>query len=449
MNEERAIEIETLKSIYDREFMFYSQYKYSILISTSMNEPNISLNALIKLDDNYPNSVPNINLMNANFKISHQTLNYLEVLIHEKAQTLVGNCMIYELMDYLKTNLEDIEDESSFGEFSIFSDELIFNIFNYLDCLELGVVSITCTLFNRITNDDNLWKSLTKYDFPKLYKDNINNSNITWKDFFQRAQPKNEIKMVEYDYYISISSRQNTGDNWPQEKNWKESFIEEFNTKNRGKFNLCLVSNIIGIIKSNEDIIGKFKFMDTKYMEDYYFDHKWYRRTKHLPYCEYTPEVLGWLFYKFDGEDKFSFYSGAFLKDVIPISRGYVYKNGELFPFSAILNLEVNFNVTIILKKKKIVVTDARIDVKSNEEIQFITPINYHTKYSKKIFSDITSKVKSSDQKVTINCWVLSCTVDYNKAHSLTLGSQNEVLHEGEIISTERYRIFLFNKPTV
>jgi len=91
--------------------------------------------------------------------------------------------------------------------------------------------------------------------------------------------------------------------------------------------------------------------------------------------------------------------------------------------------------VTFIKKKaKKFLLTDARIDRKKNEDIEFIIPLKSQTIYARYVFDEITKIINSNSQKVKLKLWVMSFTLDYDRALQVTLESQNEVLRDGIFI---------------
>lgn len=115
--EEQADEVESLTYIYCEDFELKSEQPYNFEIMLNSNTESedknfLKLKITFDLQQDYPQCVPYFRIKNLSQDyLDNTVLDKWENLMREKAEELIGSMMIFEITDFLKEKIVEINDE--------------------------------------------------------------------------------------------------------------------------------------------------------------------------------------------------------------------------------------------------------------------------------------------------------------------------------------------------
>jgi len=344
---------------------------------------------IFTLPSDYPNSVPKIELYPFGLRLHQSTIDFLLEDLNQEASTHLGQAMIYDLVDFMRDKLVNLENDISLGDIFILPDETILYISSFLNIQCLGILLQVSISFNKLVNRPSVWKE--RYFNLCSYKERVKHDKDKDQNWKRKCLSKsrfiqNDDSDFNYKYLISIMDRIGTGDSWIG-SNWQENFITEFQKSAKVILQSYLDPYEGKILNSTDkSLIGTYKLMMPSYIQSVFRSKNWFNRRSNMNIynCRYLGDEKGWC--------AFTLYSSVHnqrvMTSLIQICRGIFKQVSDQYdPGTAcVIYYPVWINYGLGIKNNKPVILHASINSNiTPHTIQPLSIIGSPTSYSRYI----------------------------------------------------------------
>eukprot|EP01119_Soliformovum_irregulare_P019351 TRINITY_DN60_c0_g2_i1.p1 TRINITY_DN60_c0_g2~~TRINITY_DN60_c0_g2_i1.p1 ORF type:complete len:466 (-),score=102.99 TRINITY_DN60_c0_g2_i1:14-1411(-) len=327
-NEIVLSEIEAISTIFGDSATFTnSNGTTSFNIKVVANFSNSSRNFMTGIfSGSFPSGYPDEPLQDIQLKIEEGTLpggmtEYFQDLLRSESLKLIGEPMLYVLIDKLREQLEEYNEDITEGEFLLLSNEVRYTIFTYLEAIDLARLSCTNKMIRVAADDNGIWEEVCHDEFGEL--DNIP-EEVPPRYFKDLYMKRKGLAVPDLPLMLAVRSRIDTGDSFPIaiEDGWMPIIRQEMYTYHQlvlpeklGR--IFLQSTRMGYIrlvsKDEGDYIIK---KDPELWENF---QSTFRREEN---CPYLGEIVGYLRFHIADELRMTFQGLTFVDNLLESARG-------------------------------------------------------------------------------------------------------------------------------
>jgi len=393
----QCMEAETLRETFPDEFKEQSNCKWSLRVECEDRAYKMGMTMVLKLPTDYPMSPVEIQLFPFGRKASSYIISFLSEKLYNLAKEGVGQPMIFALYDLLKSQLINLEDNLSMGEFSFLPKDVLFEIFKILDNVSLGKIAILNLGLKQLIDNPFFWKDRcrTLYPLEVERKGEIKD----WKDEYLKLAKITLCPSILYNNYgISILERIGTGDSWSPNIDWKHAFKEEL--QQTAQVILTSESNPYQgniLNASDKTFIGAYSLMEEMQKMS---SIKRNRISKmNIWNCRYLGREIGWFVFTLYPTP----YNEKLLNCLVKVCRGvFLQFNSKFFtPVPCVVYYPVFCYINRLTKNNKHTIAHISINRKKTPGFfEFLTKYPSPTQYSRHLqnaFLKETASTKSNE----------------------------------------------------
>ncbi|KAL6058671.1 hypothetical protein QOT17_014707 [Balamuthia mandrillaris] len=231
--EERRMEVEALRAIFFEEFFVEEEVRtlhleedevkaFAIRINpytASADTNHLAVDLRVEFGEEYPCTAPpkDIDLSLVKGSLSDWALADLREMLRREARALVGEAMIFALIEKLKELLQLYNEDNKLGLFAYLGDETVLQIFGLLDVHDLVSAALVNTYWHRISLDDSLWQYHTERYFGHVLQKRAPELLLeeSWYEQFKSYYGRRRFHVSDgLRYTAVVMERVGTGDIW-------------------------------------------------------------------------------------------------------------------------------------------------------------------------------------------------------------------------------------------